>query len=271
VLPASGISRGLAGTNGDEDRADPRCRFSAACAVALWGQCWPASSGGAATEFAAHWSPTGIREILHRRLYLGEVVYGQTRWERRGGTKRKVRVPESEWIKTTDPNLRLVSDDLWQAAHARLSASRAVYLTRNDGRPGRKPETGLESKYLLSGFLRCEACGGSMVITKRTGERGQPQVAYICATHRSRPTSCPVRNGLLADDIHARAVDALAKEIFTPERLQEAIAGIARQRAKTDTIDAKTTGRARSGCSARSLESSSRSAGCRCRMPTSRR
>jgi hypothetical protein len=198
-----------------------------------------AGDPASAAKLAAHWSATGIREILHRRLYLGEVVYGQTRWERRGGTKRKVRVPESEWIKTTDPSLRLVSDDLWQAAHARLSASRAVYLTRNDGRPGRKPEAGLESKYLLSGFLRCQTCGGNMVITTRTGERGQPQVAYVCATHRSRPASCPVRNGLLADDIHARVVDALAKEIFTPERLQEAIARIGRQRAKTDTIDAQ--------------------------------
>jgi hypothetical protein len=48
-----------------------------------------------------------------------------------------------------------------------------------------------------------------------------------------------VRNGLLADEIHARVVDSLAKEVFTPERLREALAGIARQRAKTDTIDAQ--------------------------------
>jgi hypothetical protein len=146
---------------------------------------------------------------------------------------------ESEWIKTTDPTLRLISDELWQAAHARLNASRAVYLTRNDGRPGRRPEAGVESKYRLSGFLRCEACGGNMVITTRTGERGQPQVAYICATHRARPGSCPVRNGLLADDIHARVVELLAEEVFTPERPREAIVDIARQRDKMDAIDAE--------------------------------
>jgi site-specific DNA recombinase len=87
-----------------------------------------AGDPASATRLAAHWSATGIREILNRRLYVGEVVYGQTRWVRRGGTKRKVRVPESEWIRTTDPRLRIISDDLWQAAHARLGASRAVYL-----------------------------------------------------------------------------------------------------------------------------------------------
>ena len=63
-------------------------------------------------------------------------------------------MPESDWIRTTDPTLRLISDDLWRAAQARLDATRAVYLARNNGRADGKPEAGLESKYLLSGFLR---------------------------------------------------------------------------------------------------------------------
>jgi hypothetical protein len=87
----------------------------------------PAGEARSTAKMAAHWAPTGVREVLNRRLYIGEVIYGQTRWERRGGTKRKVAVPESEWIRRSAPDLRIITDELWRAAQARLDASRAVY------------------------------------------------------------------------------------------------------------------------------------------------
>jgi hypothetical protein len=78
-----------------------------------------------------------------------------------------------------------------------------------------------------------------MITNKRTGKRGQPQLAYVCATHRARPGACSVRNGLLADDIHVRVVETLAREVFTPQRLRQAIADLAQQRAETESIDAR--------------------------------
>ena len=98
------------------------------------------------------------------------------------------------------PGLRIVSDELWQAAHgAWTPAGRSTY-GENNGQPGAKREAGLESKYLRSGFLRWEACGGNMIVTKRTGPRGKPQLAYVYATHRARPLACPVRSGSPAGD-----------------------------------------------------------------------
>ena len=65
-------------------------------------------------------------EILFRELYRGRIVWGKTRWIDRGGTKAKQDRPESEWLTREAPELRIVSEDQWHAAHARLERTRAV-------------------------------------------------------------------------------------------------------------------------------------------------
>jgi len=126
------------------------------------------------------WASTGVREILRRELYRGRVTYGKTRWEDRGETKVKVPVPDaSQWITRTDDSLRIVSDELWDAAHQRMAQTHAVYLRRASGKLGGKPESGLKSKFLLSGFLRCGVCGGNLIISKKTSQRGRSQTAYV--------------------------------------------------------------------------------------------
>lgn len=130
---------------------------------------------------------------LHRRLYLGGIVYGRTKNEYRKG--RRLRVAGDRPVTVRDERLRIISDELWQAAHARMEATHDVYLRRTGGKLHGKPESGLEAKYLLTGFLRCGVCGGGMMINERTGKRGRPQLAYVCATHRTRPGACPARYG----------------------------------------------------------------------------
>ena len=41
--------------------------------------------------------------------------------------------PEADWIDVPAPQLRIVAEDDWQAAHARLDARRAVYLRGTKG------------------------------------------------------------------------------------------------------------------------------------------
>jgi site-specific DNA recombinase len=165
------------------------------------------------------WSSTGIREILHRERYRGRIIYGKTRWQDKGGQKVKIDMPESEWSVREQPELRIVTEELWQAAHTRLDNAHHVYLRRNNGQLNGKPESGLESKHLLSGFLRCKVCGGVMQINKRTSKRGRPQLVYVCATHRTRGNAaCPEKSGLSAASIHEGVVFSLRK-VLTPERL----------------------------------------------------
>ena len=69
--------------------------------------------------------------------------------------------PESEWLRLDRPELRIVSDDAWDAAHARLRGIRARLETAQGSRPGIRRD--IDSKYLLSGFARCATCGGTLV------------------------------------------------------------------------------------------------------------
>src|SRR5439155_1264986 len=176
------------------------------------------------TKSAAYWSTTGIREVLHRDLYRGVVVYGRTRNLRRlgpqGGKRTKI---AAEALTVERPELRIVSDELWNAVRERLVKTRAAYERRNNGQLCSKPESGLESKYLLSGFLRCGVCQGAMMINKRTSKRGRPQLVYVCATHRTRgDAACGVKEALAVTDVDTAVVRGL-REVLTPERLETVI------------------------------------------------
>lgn len=45
------------------------------------------------------WAPTAVREILHRPLYKGEIVWNQHQKIVRGGTKKRRQRDEKDWIR----------------------------------------------------------------------------------------------------------------------------------------------------------------------------
>src|SRR5215470_5418167 len=184
-------------------------------------------------KLGKYWSSTGVREVLHRERYIGQLVYGKTRWDYKGGTKKKVDVlDEAKWFIEDRPDLRIVSDELWEAAHARIASTRAVYEHQNGGRLNGRPESGLESRYLLAGFLRCAQCGGRFVVNKQVNRgRGRPRVVYVCATHRTRGASaCPEGHSLPANVIHEAIIVSLRK-VLSPEALDACLRGLAEKQA----------------------------------------
>src|SRR5215813_8779207 len=59
------------------------------------------------------WAPTAVREIVHRALYRGVVVWNRYEKVIRGGTRKRRQRPASEWLHLDAPHLRIVSDELW--------------------------------------------------------------------------------------------------------------------------------------------------------------
>jgi site-specific DNA recombinase len=106
---------------------------------------------------ASGWAPTAVREILLRPLYRGEVVWNRKRKRDRWGRKKYLDRPEGEWIQLEAPELRIVPESLWQAAHRRLDRTRELYA----GTGGRPPLDRHRSDYLLSGIAKCAECGGA--------------------------------------------------------------------------------------------------------------
>ena len=114
------------------------------------------------------WAPSSVREILHRPLYRGEVVWNKTKKRNAWGQVQQQVRPEDEWLRVDLPELRIVNDKLWKAVQARLTQARKVYLRGTNGQLWGRPTGGVESKYLLPGLARCGVCGGGLYVKSRS-------------------------------------------------------------------------------------------------------
>jgi site-specific DNA recombinase len=167
------------------------------------------------------WSMSGVRAIVFRETYRGRLRWGATRWTRRGGRRIKHDVPEAEWVTRDAPDLRIVPEALWQAAHDRMDRTRATYLRAMGGRLLGRPESGIESKYLLVGFATCEGCAGGMHVARYWGKA----LCYFCTTHRQRgATVCGNALGARLDELHADLADRLERDLLAPDVVEAALA-----------------------------------------------
>jgi site-specific DNA recombinase len=140
------------------------------------------------------WAPTAIREMLYRPLYRGEVVWNKSQKINRGGTKKQRKRPAEEWIRLEAPELRIVSEDLWTAAHDRLAQARGAFAraTKNGQLLGHPSRLDLDSRYLLSGMARCAECGGAIIAMTR-GHGKKRGHFYGCGYNHKRGTTVLTR------------------------------------------------------------------------------
>ena len=68
------------------------------------------------------WAPSSVRPVLHWTLYKGVITWGKTKQRDASGERKYRRLPPSDWLEIPAPELRIVSDELWEAAHRRLKA-----------------------------------------------------------------------------------------------------------------------------------------------------
>jgi DNA invertase Pin-like site-specific DNA recombinase len=87
------------------------------------------------------WSTSSVRECLYRETYRGVVIYNRVQKRNQWGIKTYTPRPESEWLTVPAPAPRIVSEDLWAAAHARLAQSRDTYVLRTGGKLWGDPRT----------------------------------------------------------------------------------------------------------------------------------
>jgi hypothetical protein len=179
------------------------------------------------------WAPSAIYEMLHRDLYRGRVVWNKTGWVDRGGTKIKVDRPEAEWLVRDAPELRIVAETLWEAAHARLRDTATAWKA---GRPtwGRPP-VAIQARSLLTGFSECGCCGGSMLAWGRARDHGP--TAFRCSYHHYRGKRvCPNERTVAVELATAAVVEGVRKRALAPEILGPAIREtIAQYQARTTT------------------------------------
>jgi hypothetical protein len=183
------------------------------------------------------WAPTAIRAMLYRLLYRGQIVWNKTQKTSRVGTKQQRPRPEREWLCIEAPELRIVPEDLWRAAHARLEQARGVFARgeRSGQLAGHPSRLDLESKYLLSGLAYCTRCGGSL--TARTRAHGKARRNYYgCSYHQKRGTAVCSNAVEISQDALDDALMRAIADALDDRLLDEAVAAaLARLRAGHET------------------------------------
>jgi site-specific DNA recombinase len=103
--------------------------------------------------------------ILRNELYAGRLIWNRTHKVRDPDSGKRLNRPnpESEWQRVDVPHLRIVEEQTFQAAIARRDA--AARLPIHFRRP---------PKRMLSGLLRCGACGAGM--SMKDYDRGRPRI-----------------------------------------------------------------------------------------------
>jgi site-specific DNA recombinase len=190
------------------------------------------NDGGRGNKHGRGWGHTTIRSMLRNERYTGRFVWNQSKWTRVAGRKSRRRVtrPESEWIVHTQAELAIIPNDLWAQVQA---CFRRVYAK---GR-GRPPGTG-RHVHLVSGLLRCGACGGSMTVVSRRMKAGVPYTRFGCTAHASRGSAI-CANALTVSERKAShtLVNALKEKLDQPELIRRFVSSFANRVASLERGD----------------------------------
>lgn len=118
------------------------------------------------------WVDTTIRDqadrgtgILNNELYRGELAWNRCSYIKNPETGKRVSRPNppETWEREPVPELRIVSDELWDAVKQQ-QADCSFEMGRNEG--GQALNRAHRNKFLLSGLLKCGLCGGNMSIVR---------------------------------------------------------------------------------------------------------
>ena len=160
------------------------------------------------------WCPSAIREMLLNEKYRGVVIWNRMQTVRNretGKTEQRPRL-ESEWVRVEVPELRIVSDELWQEVREQ---NRRVREKHGPKRLGGMNRTKTSRLYLFSGLLECGLCGVNMVVVSGVA----PNARYGCPNHRYRGVC---KNGVKIPQqkLERQLLAALAANLTDP-RLEE--------------------------------------------------
>jgi site-specific DNA recombinase len=176
------------------------------------------------------WAPTAIHAMLRNERYIGVLLYGRMKRGkyRDDGKQSRARQRDSTAIRRAErPELRIVPADLWKTVERRIAAERDAYLASTGGQLFGRPDGGRESKYLLSGLIRCGVCGGSVTAAiQHSGKQGTLRrrlVVYLCGYRNNRgKTACANALRISEEKINAEVIEAMT-DVMTPDVLAQAV------------------------------------------------
>lgn len=164
------------------------------------------------------WSPSALHGSASRgtgmfrnALYTGRIIWNKVRMVKDPNTGKRVSRPnpESEWKTADASELRIVPDELFEAVQVQLAG-------RSHG--GRSDNIGVHKRpqHLLSGILKCGACGSGM---SRMGNDRSGRTRLRCSGH-TNSGSCPNPKTFYVDEVEYLVFDSLTRELASPDQIR---------------------------------------------------
>ncbi len=199
-------------------------------------QAVPSTQPRAGKRYAT-WCPSAIRAMLRRELYAGMMIWNKSRFVKQPGTNKRLRRsrPQSDWRSLKNESLQIIDQVLWERVQARLAEVQEAY-----GHLGLR--RGANATYLLTGFLRCGACGANMVIITGRGKKGHR--SYGCPQNFYRG-ACKNNLKERQDLLETKLLAGLQAAVFQPEAIEYVLAEFQRQLGQALSTMQDDLGRAR--------------------------
>jgi hypothetical protein len=157
--------------------------------------------------------------LIRCELYVGRLVWNKVRMIKNPDTGKRVSRPNppKEWQIVDVPDLAIVTRGLFDAAQNRKAKNKGTHCSRQQA-----------PKRILSGSLRCAACGGGMS-SKAADKTGRVRVR--CTTAHESGT-CPDPQTFYIDLVESRVLAALRAEMQSPAAVAEYVKAYVEERAK---------------------------------------
>lgn len=175
-----------------------------------------ATSQGPRSKRQRTWSRNAIRSMLVNTRYIGRLTWGTTREKIDPESGRRVRedVPADQWDTREAPELRIISDELWN----KVQAVRTQKITIGIQKTGGMDRTAASRRYLLSGLMKCGQCGGDINVATSNPTR------YGCRNHRNRgKDACINRFTVRQDALEQKFLAALCQKLRSQDLREELI------------------------------------------------
>lgn len=165
------------------------------------------------------WNVSTVSRILKDEKYIGRFIWNRTTTlkDPLTGKMKQVDRPKEDWVVQEREDIRIISDEEWNAAQARWKEIDGVFPTKR-GKKGfeskRKSYVDSHPTHLLSGALKCGGCGCAMGLVS-----GKGGGYYGCL--RASRRACENRKLIARKRLEKQFVSALNDAVLKPEVLDQ--------------------------------------------------
>ena len=147
------------------------------------------------------WNLGSVRAIINNETYLGKLVSGK-RSVMSFKNKKVIKKDREDWIIVEDVFPSIISQELWDDAHARINE--------------RKRDTETAFDNIFAGLLKCDKCGKVLGLSSK--QKDKPY--YVCETYKKKGKHICTPHYTLYNDIYAAVLQKI-QEIVSAVRSDE--------------------------------------------------